>query len=319
VTLRPTGRVLGLPLDRLFAVYMLLAAVALVFPHRPGHWPLLLALHLLVVALGWPAPAVERSLDGMPQRGQRSLRAIADWLPLLLIPALYTELAVLNRSVHAGTYFDSIILAWEQSVFGGQPSQEWAAAVPSLPLSEALHAAYLSYYFIIFVPPVILYARGMTDEFRRGVFAVMLSFFAHYMFFIFFPVQGPRYLFPAPGGEIATGTFYQFAHRLLEAGSSQGAAFPSSHVGVSVTQTLIMMRFMPRLTLPLAVLTLGLAAGAVYGGFHYAIDALAGAVLGALVYAAAMPLHDRLAADPGAAERAAADRRAAGGVTPRGT
>jgi membrane-associated phospholipid phosphatase len=288
------ARVLGLPLDRLFAVYLALAALALLFPHRPPAWLLLLALHLAAVAVAWPVPALERTLRGAGDRTRRALRTAADWTPLLLIPLLYTELAVLNRAVHGGRYFDDLVLGWEQSVFGGQPSREWAAAAPHLWLSELLHFAYLSYYFIIFVPPAVLFLRGRTADFRLCTFAVMLSFFAHYMFFIFFPVQGPRYLFPAPGGDIAGGVVYQLSHRLLEAGSSQGAAFPSSHVGVSVTQALITLRLLPRLAPVIALLTAGLAIGAIYGGFHYAIDAVAGALLGTAVFLAARPLYGAL-------------------------
>jgi membrane-associated phospholipid phosphatase len=291
---------LGLPLDRLFAVYMTVAATALLFPHRPASWPLLLALHALVVIFAWPAPVARRAMQHAAPPARRGIRAVADWLPLLLIPLLYTELAVLNRAVHDGRYFDDLVIAWEQAIFGGQPSQEWAAAAPHLWLSEPLHAAYLAYYLIILGPPLILYLQGRTDHFRRVAFGVMLSFFAHYMFFIFFPVQGPRYLFPAPGGEIAAGPFYQLAHRILEAGSAQGAAFPSSHVGVSVTQTLLAVRFMPRLALPIALLTAGLAFGAIYGGFHYAIDAAAGLVLGVIVFFAAKPLYEFLARRRGA-------------------
>lgn len=284
----------GLPLDRLFAVYMSIAAAALLFPDRPAVWPLLLALHAAVVVLGWPLPPVARAWDRLPAGRAAWIRAAADWLPLLMIPLLYGELAVLNVAVHAGGYFDAMVIEWEQALFGGQPSRDWAAAVPKPWLSEPLHAAYLSYYFIIFGPPMLLFLRGRRDAFRACAFALMLSFFAHYLFFIFFPVQGPRYLFPPPAGELADGFFYGLAHRILEAGSSQGAAFPSSHVGVSVTQTLVAIRFLPRLAPVLAVLTVGLAAGAVYGGFHYLIDAMAGLALGVLAWLAAAPLARRL-------------------------
>jgi membrane-associated phospholipid phosphatase len=289
-----TSRVLGLPLDRLFALYLAVAALALLFPFRPPAWPWLLAMHVLAFAALWPLAPLERVLQRAAPRLRAAVRNIADWAPLLLIPVLYTELAILNRAVHGGSYFDDLIIRWEQLLFGGQPSREWAAAAPHLWLSEVLHFAYLSYYFIIFVPPLLLWIRGRRSEFRLCVFALMLSFFAHYVFFIFFPVQGPRYLYPAPGGEIAGGFFYQSAHRLLEAGSSQGAAFPSSHVGVSVTQTLIVLRFLPRLAVIIGLLTAGLAAGAIYGGFHYAIDALAGLLLGILVFLAASPLYAAL-------------------------
>jgi membrane-associated phospholipid phosphatase len=288
--------VLGQPLDRLLALYMLAALPALAFGTRPTSWPLILLAHVAVVLIAWPAAPVQRAAQRASPAPQRALRAIADWAPLLLIPFLYKELAVLNRAVHGGTYFDDIVIGWEQVLFGGQPSRDWAAAMPHLALSEPLHFAYLAYYFIIFVPPLFLFLRGRRAEFRTGVFALMLSFFAHYVFFIYFPVQGPRYLFPPPSGELANGFFFQLAHRVLEAGSAQGAAFPSSHVGVSVAQTLIVRRYMPRATPIFALLTLGLALGAIYGGFHYAVDVVAGAVLGAAAFAAAGSLQRRLSA-----------------------
>lgn len=288
-------RVPGLPLDRLFALYLLAGIPALAFAHRPGTWPLLLALHAVGIMVSWPLPAVQRALSNASPRTRRVVRTLFDWAPLLLLPLLYKELAILNTAVHGGTYFDSIVIAWEQTIFGGQPSRDWAAAAPLLWLSEPLHAAYLSYYFIIFLPPLLLFLRAPRADFRAGVFALMLAFFTHYIFFIYFPVQGPRYLFSPPGGELANGFFYQLAHRVLEVGSAQGAAFPSSHVGVSVAQTLVVARYLPRLAPVFALLTLGLALGAIYGGFHYATDAVAGVMLGTVAFVAAPHLARSLA------------------------
>jgi membrane-associated phospholipid phosphatase len=293
--------VLGLPLDRLFALYLLAAAPALAFAGRPPQWPLLLALHATGIMLAWPLPVVQHVVSRAAPRVRRTIRVIFDWAPLLLVPLLYTELATLNAAVHGGAYFDDLVIAWEQAIFRGQPSRDWAAAAPRLWLSEPLHAAYLSYYFIIFVPPLVLFLKGRTAEFRAGVFALMLAFFAHYIFFIYFPVQGPRYLYAPAGGELAQGFFYQLAHRVLEAGSAQGAAFPSSHVGVSLAQTLIVWHYLPRLTPVIGLLTLGLALGAIYGGFHYATDAVAGALLGVAAFCLARRLARALTvagADP---------------------
>ncbi|HUF50601.1 MAG TPA: phosphatase PAP2 family protein [Longimicrobiales bacterium] len=289
-------RLTGQPLDRLFALYMAAAVLPLAFPHRPAAWPLLLTLHALVVSAGWPLFAPRRMTDALSPAAQRRLRTLADWAPLLLMPLLYAELETVNRAIHDGFYFDATIMAWEQSLFGGQPSRDWAARAPRLWLSEPLHAAYLSYYFIIFAPAVLLFLRAPRDHFRAALFALMLTFFVHYLCFIYFPVQGPRYLAPPPGGALSDGPMYRLAHAVLEAGSSRGAAFPSSHVGVAVAQTLIAWRYLPGLAPLLAVLTLGLAAGAIYGGFHYAIDVLCGAVLGAVLFTIAEPLRRRLAA-----------------------
>jgi membrane-associated phospholipid phosphatase len=270
-------------LRRLFAVYLLVSAVALLFPHRPRAWPVLLVVHLfgavLLLGIG-PAPI---ALDWVAARWPRFTRVAADWYVVALVPFLYKELAILNVAVHNGHYFDDIILRWEQQVFNGQPSREMAAAFPNLWLSELLHFAYISYYLIIYAPLLMLYLRGQTIDHQRAAFTLMLTFFAHYICFIYFPVQGPRYLFDPPGGAIANGPMYNLAHQILEAGSARGAAFPSSHVGVAFTQTAVAFIVLKRWAPLLVLLSTGLAVGAVYGGFHYATDAVAGFVYAMLL------------------------------------
>ena len=272
---------------RLFAIYLFVAMLALAFPHRPAGWPILALLHivgiLVLLGAGPLAGGVRRIAERWPRLG----RVAGDWYPLVLVPALYTELAALNVAIYNGRYFDDVILGWEELLFGGQPSRDWAAALPHLPLSEFLHFSYISYYLIIYGPFVWWYLRGRRADHQRAVFTIMLTFFAHYIFFIYFPVQGPRYLFPAPSGEIADGAMYNLAHRILEAGSSRGAAFPSSHVGVSFVQTALAFVLLKRWAPVLLVLSIGLAVGAVYGGFHYATDALIGLAYGLLLFAVA--------------------------------
>ncbi len=273
-------------MDRLFGIYLLVAGAALAFPGRGAWWPVLALLHLLgaALALGLVPRAIT---DALRAPAPAFVEFLHDWYPLILIPPLYAELAPLNLAVHGGHYFDAWIQHAELFLFGTQPSFALSRALPYLSLSEPLHAAYLSYYLIIYGPPLLLYALGRRAAFRGLVFPLMLTFFVHYLFFIYFPVQGPRYLFPAPGGHLAEGPVYRLAHHLLEAGSSRGAAFPSSHVAVATAQTLLVYRFLPRLTPVVAVLALGLALGAVYGGFHYATDALVGCALGMLLFALA--------------------------------
>jgi membrane-associated phospholipid phosphatase len=277
----------GWPTHRLFGLYLFVSGLALLFPGRPATWPLLALLHLCGGALALGIGPAGRLAEAARRKWPRVSRFVGDWYFLLLLPFLYSELAILNQAVHGGRYFDDVVLRWEEALFGGQPSRTLAAAAPHLLLSEALHSAYLSYYLIIYGPPLILYATRRFADYRRVIFALMLTFVVHYLFFIYFPVQGPRYLFPAPGGELASGPVYRLTHRVLEAGSSRGAAFPSSHVAVAVAQTLVTARILPRLFPLLAVLTIGLGLGAVYGGFHYATDAVVGLGMGALLVALA--------------------------------
>lgn len=276
------------PMAVLFGAYALASGAALLFPQRPSNWLLLLPLHLMAAALAfWAA-------SGVPGRVGNHHAMVRDWYPLLLIPALYAELPLLNQAVHGGRYFDALVQGWEQTLFGMQPSQAFAAAVPALPVSEVLHAGYLSYYPIIYVPPLVLYLRGRLDAFRKVVFAVMLTYFVHYLVFIYFPVQGPWYVFPPPNHELARGPLYQLTHFVLTAGASQGAAFPSSHVAIATIQTALAWRHLRGAFPIIAPAALALGLGAVYGGYHYAIDVVAGCLAGLALFAVARPLRDRL-------------------------
>ncbi|MGD8277539.1 MAG: phosphatase PAP2 family protein, partial [Gemmatimonadota bacterium] len=239
-------RRLGTPTDRLIAIYALVSGTALAFPHRPLDWPALAALHVAVIVIGLGLPPARGVWHAAGRKLPRLLAGMHDWYPLLLVPPLYSELQILNRSVWGGVYFDTVVQGWEQAIFGTQPSHAFAASLPWLPLSELLHFGYLSYYLLIVGPPALIWISGRRDVFRAAIFALMLTYAVHYMFYIWFPVLGPRYLFPEPGGALASGPFYRMTHVLLEAGSSAGAAFPSSHVGIAVTQTIVAWRFLPR-------------------------------------------------------------------------
>ena len=270
--------------DRVVAVYAVVSGAALAFPGRPALWPLLAVAHVLVVLVAVRAPPLRLLLDAVSRRAPRASAFLARWYPLLIMPLAYRELQTLNVAVWGGTYFDGAVMAWEQALFGGQPSLSLAQRLPSLLLSEVLHLAYLSYYAIIYAPFLALELTGRHQAFRTMLLAVVLGFAVHYLAFIYFPVQGPRYLFPAPGGALTAGPFYQLAHLVLEAGSSRGAAFPSSHGAIAVIQTIMTVRLIgTRPGVVVGVTTALLCFGAVYGGFHYGVDMIAGVVVGVVV------------------------------------
>jgi membrane-associated phospholipid phosphatase len=272
--------------DALLGGYLLVGAAALAFPGRPPAWPAWMALHLAGALVLLAPPPVRRLRAELGARLGGLGRVLADWYPLLLVPAFYFDLSILNVAVHEGRYFDALVQDWDAALFGGQPSRDLALRWPWLPLSEVLHASYLSYYAIIYVPAIALYARGMRVAFREVVLAIMATFVVHYLFFIFLPVQGPRYLFDAPAGGLESGPVYRATHWLLGNASSRGTAFPSSHVAVATAISLTLMRFLPRIGLAALALTALLAVATVYGGFHYATDAWVGAAFGLAVAAA---------------------------------
>ena len=212
---------------------------------------------------------------------------IRSWAPLFLLLFLYSEMPVLIGAAGHAETLDAVVIGWEQAIFGSQPAQTWARGNSNRALSELLHLAYLAYYPIIYAVPVVLWFSGRKHDFDGAVAALMLTFVACFIIYIVFPVAGPRYLWRsmAPGG-----WFRDLATWLLEARSSRGTAFPSSHVAVACAQSVLAVRFFGARGAIVPVITIGLGLGAIYGGFHYAVDVVAGAILGVCTAVAGLAL-----------------------------
>lgn len=254
-------------------------------------WLLAVPLHLALVGWTW-----------LVRRGRTD--PVADWTFPLALPFLYAELPLLMEGLPGVVAFhDATVAAFETAVFGGQPAFEWASALPVPWVSELLHLGYLSYYPLIFVPPLLLWA-GLTgpadpvrrrEAFHRTILALSLAMLPAFALMVVWPVQGPRYFGPPAG--IPEGPVRDLVLAILGAGSSRGAAFPSSHVSLAVAQTVVALRWQRPVGIGAAVVTLLLGAGAVYGGFHYLLDVLAGALLGAVAAAVALGTGMRSGSD----------------------
>jgi len=275
---RPAGTV-----ARVFTVAMMVVALATL--DRVPAWPWLLTCDALVLVL---VALVERA----PSSGR--LAAVAGlWYPFLLIPTYYGQLGVIGLGV--GHVHDLAMQRWDAALFGGQPSVAWHLAMPWPALSWVLHACYLSHYLIFIGVPLWLWWRAGREECERAVFTITLAFFVCYLAFALFPVAGPGYWFPRPAGPESRVATARLVYGVLDSGSSYGTAFPSSHVAASWAAVLVARKRAPVLAAILAPVALGLAAGTVYGQFHYAVDAAAGAAVGLVCFGAGDWLRTRLA------------------------
>jgi membrane-associated phospholipid phosphatase len=256
--------------------YVTIATGAVFYGFRgegiPG-WPWLLTAHALLVALVLLAPRARQA--------GRVGRFLGDWYPMILLPALYAEIGVLTLS--AGFQNDLMIQRLEAWVFGSQISYRWIRESPNVALSWFLHACYLAYYAILYASPLALWMSGRRDASRHTIFAVMATFYLCYIVFLFFPVAGPRYAFDGASNAATDVWPARFAAWLLDRGDSWGAAFPSSHVAASFVATGMALRYWRAVGLVLLPFTIGLTLSVVYGQFHYAVDALAGLMLAALM------------------------------------
>jgi membrane-associated phospholipid phosphatase len=229
-------------------------------------------------------------------------RRAGDWLPMLSLPVLYATMQW--SKLGGGGMHDGVVQGWDRLLFGTDPARSMAGALPWLPFSELLHLAYFSYYAIIYAPALFLYLSADDQgAFRSLVLAFTVAMIASFAVFIVFPVEGPRYAWAAPPG-IPDGPVRRLVLSVLEAGSTRGTAFPSSHVAIALAIGLAAFAWRRAVGAMLLATTVLLGVGAVYGGFHYAADVLAGAALGVGCWGISRGLERRsLDAGPGAGER----------------
>jgi hypothetical protein len=264
-------------LDRWTVGYAIVVAAIVGWRVPSQRLPVFLAVPVLLVTLALLMPRARRA--GAIGRG------LGDWYPLLLLTAVYTEVGLINLS--HGRAFDRMVLGWEQTLFGFQPSRDWIRWHSSIWLSWILHLGYLAYYPIIVAAPLTLWLTGQREAMLRVMTTIVATFYLCYVVFVLFPVVGPRHVFPAADNAATQTAIAQLTARFLDHVAAWGAAFPSSHVAVGVAATIAAVHEWRALGLALVLPTALLTLGSVYGQFHYAVDALAGLGTGSMVAAGA--------------------------------
>jgi membrane-associated phospholipid phosphatase len=71
---------------------------------------------------------------------------------------------------------------------------------------------------------------------------------------------------------------------ILERYSVQACIFPSGHVAAATAVALAVWAYLPRLGMLFLLAAASVAVATVYGRYHYAADALAGALVGIVAY-----------------------------------
>lgn len=260
------------PMDLLTLAYLsVVLLILLIAPLRPPGWWNHLLFHLVVLVAAAMMKYVPRRLT--------PLRLVHDWYPIALLPLFYGELAFVNQVIAPG-YYDAFLIPIERWLFGTQPAIYLRGWLPNRVLSEYLHLSYALYLLLVPVCSIVFYCQKRFDHFRVFVTNILLTFFFCYTIFIVFPVAGPYYTFPRVDPEKLGFVFPQVCHWFTNRGASQGAAFPSSHVAVAVNAGFTTYRLNRKLFWVVLPVVVGITLGVVYGGFHYAIDAIAGVLVG---------------------------------------
>ena len=203
---------------------------------------------------------------------------------------------------------DCFFASAEQFLFGCQPSVEFSKLCPDIWFSEPFNLGYFAYYPLIAIV-AIYYFVFRFDLFEKASFVIVTSFFLYYLIYIFVPVAGPQFYFPAigmdnvtacnflsigdyfnhndillPGPGFEQGLFFELVEASQEVGERPTAAFPSSHVGISTILMIMAWRVNKKLCYVLAPFYVLLCCATVYIQAHYLIDVFAGWISAVAIY-----------------------------------
>jgi membrane-associated phospholipid phosphatase len=291
-----------------FLIYLTLAAFL---------FPLDLRQRLAVLALNALVGSVIVTLSP-PLAGDRArsrfLSVVRDWIPSILILVAYRESGLFftpdpaHRLDYFFIRFDDALLknAWAVRTL------EWSAPW----LQHYLEFSYFLCYPIVPLGLASLYLvrrevaaggtcpdvvgspppdrpaalkGGATDRpygpaIEHFWTAVLLASFTCYLLFPLFPLAPPRELFnDVPGPRVAP-LLRGMNHWLLGKYAVGASLFPSAHVAATTAMALVIHRYLPRFGWLFVIVAVSIALATVYGRYHYAADALAGALVGVSAY-----------------------------------
>ncbi|MHB8510539.1 MAG: phosphatase PAP2 family protein [Candidatus Dormibacteria bacterium] len=223
---------------------------------------------------------------------------LAAWLPIFSLVVAYEMLHAVAGASGVAVHYEAVIRA-----------DRWLGArhLPTLWLQRSLYtpghvgvldiAATLVYFAHFPYPSALGYLFWRRDRagFRRYAIALMAMTLAAFLFYLLYPVA-PPWLASEQGrlphvvkiiDLVVRGGASSMYHRL---DANTVAAFPSVHVAFPALGLLFGARILGKQAWPLLLWLILVVFSVVYLGEHYVVDALAGAVLAAIFFAAVVGL-----------------------------
>ncbi len=223
------------------------------------------------------------------QSKNKIIRFLRLFYPQLLYILFFGEAILLSQLFYNNYSFDWFFSQIDFFIFKVQPSITFHQVVPNTPLITEL--VFFSYFF--FFPLIcsgwwLLYLQRRIKEAERAFLITTISFYILFLVFIFFPVKGPKYFFPYLNNlwyHNFKGYFFtSFMRNIFNNMNLAGAAFPSSHVAISLIAILLNRRYNWPLALVFILPTILLLFSTVFIYAHYVVDVIGGIMGGILLY-----------------------------------
>ncbi len=264
-----------------FLAYAVIASVV---------FPLSLRQRFTVQSLNLLSASVLLVLGGIGEEKRTEfLATLRDWFPCVLILLAYRESGLFFHPDPAHR-LDYLFFRWD-SVLLKHP---WVVGIVSGGSSWLQRYLELSYFLCY---PLVPFGLGSLYVARRlGVLgrddadhsidhfwtAVLLAVFCCYIVYPLFPLTPPRSLFHDHIGPPVRPLFRKINFWILGQYAVEACIFPSGHVAAVTATALALRSYLPRVGVVFLIAAVSVAEATVFGRYHYAPDAVAGALVGAL-------------------------------------
>jgi membrane-associated phospholipid phosphatase len=211
----------------------------------------------------------------------RFLLVIHDWLPSLLLLMVYWQAG--QFSTEPAERLQRQLLVLDERLLG--------ALVRSRcnPLRQKWLDAYFEFSYLFCYPLIpagvfALYFMEMRLQVDKYWMNVLPATYPCYILLPFLQTLPPRLLPEDPFVRECVGGIRSLNLRILGRASIQLNTFPSAHVASTMAASLVLLRLNPLVGLVFLWVSISIGFGAVLGRYHYAADAILGAVIAGLVF-----------------------------------
>ena len=211
----------------------------------------------------------------------------------IMVRLIYSGvLFVLFYRITGGTMFllfngflDYQIIGFERAIFGLSPTFYIDEHLLTPVVTEILSFSYFCYYPMVPVFMFTLFFKKDYDILKHFLAAASLTYFASFILFFLYPVEGPRWHFAGQYLNQIDGYFFRYlVEAVIDNGAVRGGCMPSSHTGIAILIMMYCYRHYPLWGKILLPIVIGLSLGTVWGRFHYVSDVYVGAAIAIAAY-----------------------------------
>jgi membrane-associated phospholipid phosphatase len=262
--------------DRIYlALHIVLTLLICVRHESTPHWAAYVVWNIVAIAI--ILLLARKSADG------GAWEFLHDWIPLVFFTTAFEEISFLSLTIR-GEWQNAHLIALESWLFSVTPMQ-WMHSRARDALIEFLEFGYFSFYPLYPAIGGLFWAWRKEPAFR-GAFrsltdTLSMGYSVCYAVYLLLPTQSPANRAGVQQiGSAHAGIFQHLVRGIQNHAGVHGNAFPSSHIMLTFVVLMFAYRFLPRIAPWLLIPILLMCVGAVYDGYHYTSDVVAGAAIG---------------------------------------